>query len=157
MKRSNDDLSYVYFPKKYYIQTRLVIIAKLTELSTKKRYLLHKRIYLTCYPIKIVKHKNPLEFLGSAQKYTFSFKDSTGDVFTFTQKTLSEILSGLHDLGHVQSDGAEGALGAMMLAFKENELIENNEDIGYTGFFLDKDKTKIVASGIEPMDPSRLH
>lgn len=103
-------------------------------------YLIHNKIYLTCIPTKIVRHKTPLTFLDQAAKYTMSFVDATGEQYTFSHKTLSEILSGLRDLGYVFGDGAEGSLGTMVQAFKEKKLIEDNEDIDFTGFFIVNEK-----------------
>ena len=70
-----------------------------------------------------------------------------GEHYTFSHKTLSETMSSLRDLGYVFGDGAEGALGTMIQAFKENELIEDNEDLDYIGFFIVNNK--ILASNIE--------
>ena len=63
------------------------------EDSIKVKYLNQKKLYLTCIPRFIIKHKNPLSFLDAATKYTITFVDSVGNHFTF--KTLSEIISGL--------------------------------------------------------------
>ena len=90
--------------------------------------------------------------MESIAKYTISFVDAAGEHYTFSHKTLSEILSNLRDLGYVMIDGAEGALGAMVQAYKESKQIEDNEDMDYIGFFTDKDN-KIIASNIEIKDP----
>jgi hypothetical protein len=59
-----------------------------------------------------------------------SFIDAAGEHVAFRHKTLGEILGGLRDVGYIlQNDGAEGALGAMIQSFKENKLIEDNEDV----------------------------
>ena len=58
----------------------------------------------------------------------------------------------MRDLGYVLTDGAEGALGAMIQAYKESKAIEDNEDMDYIGFFTDKDN-KIIASNIEINEP----
>ena len=76
-----------------------------------------------------------------------SFEDAADEHYTFSHKTLSEILNDLKDLGYVLKDGAEGALGTMVQAFKENKIIEDNEDMDFTGFFI-VDK-KIMPSIIE--------
>lgn len=39
--------------------------------SVKLKYLTHTKTYLTCIPIKIVRHKNPLSFLDIAQNIPF--------------------------------------------------------------------------------------
>ena len=57
-------------------------------------------------------------------------------------------MSGLRDLGYVFGDGAEGALGTMVQAFKEEKLIEDNQDMDFIGFFI-ADNKKIIASNIE--------
>ena len=54
----------------------------------------------------------------------------------------------LRDLGYALSDGAEGALGAMVQAYKERKEIEDNEDMDYVGFFIDKE-SKTIPSNIE--------
>lgn len=118
--------------------------------------LFHNKTYLTCIPVRIVRHKNPLTFLESVAKYTISFVDAAGESYTFSHKTLSEILSNLRDLGYVLSDGAEGALGAMVQAYKESKQIVDNEDMDYIGFFTDKDN-KIIASNIKITDPVVAH
>ena len=109
--------------------------------------LAYNKTYLTCIPTKIVRHKNPLTFLDQAAKYTMTFVDAAGEQYTFSHKTLTEIMSGLRDLGYVFGDGAEGALGTMLQAFKEDKLIEDNQDMDFIGFFI-VDK-KIIASNIE--------
>ena len=76
-----------------------------------------------------------------------TFLDAAGEQYSFSHKALTEIMSGLRDLGYVFGDGAEGALGTMVQAFKENKLIEDNQDMDYIGFFI-VDK-KIIASNIE--------
>lgn len=112
------------------------------------QYLIYNKTYLTCIPTKIVRHKNPLTFLDQAAKYTMTFVDAAGERYTFNHKTLSEIMSGLRDLGYVFGDGAEGALGTMVQAFKEDKLIEDNQDMDFIGFFV-ADNKKIIASNIE--------
>ena len=109
--------------------------------------LIYNKTFLTCIPTKIVRHKNPLTFLDQAAKYTMTFLDAAGEQYSFSHKALTEIMSGLRDLGYVFGDGAEGALGTMVQAFKENKLIEDNQDMDYIGFFI-VDK-KIIASNIE--------
>ena len=108
--------------------------------------LIYNKTYLTCIPTKIVRHKNPLTFLDQAAKYTMTFVDAAGEQYTFSHKALTEIMSGLRDLGYVFGDGAEGALGTMVQAFKENKLIEDNQDMDFTGFFI-VDK-KIITSNV---------
>ena len=115
-------------------------------------FLVHNKTYLACIPDKIVRHKNPITYLDVSPKFTFSFVDATGERYTFSHKTLSEILSGLRDLGYVLSDGADTALGAMVQAYKESKEIEDNDDMEYIGFFTDKDN-KIIASNIEIKEP----
>ena len=86
-------------------------------------------------------------------KYTISFVDAAGEHYVVAHKTLSEILSHLRDLGYVLTDGAEGALGAMVQAYKERGTIEDNEDMDYIAFFTDKDN-KIIASNIQINKPN---
>lgn len=59
-------------------------------------------------------------------------------------------VAGLRDNGYVQSDGAEGDLGVMLLAFTKNKTLVENYDMEYTGFFLvDSTHNKIIASNVE--------
>jgi hypothetical protein len=51
------------------------------EDSIKVKYLNQKKLYLTCIPRFIIKHKNPLSFLDAATKYTITFVDSVGNHF----------------------------------------------------------------------------
>ena len=92
-----------------------------------------------------------------ASKYTITFVDAEGDHNTFSHKTLSEIIAGLRDLGYVyNSDGSEGALGVIMHAYSGKKLIEDNEDIDFTGFFSvgTGSNRKIIASNLEVKEPS---
>jgi hypothetical protein len=107
------------------------------KLTQKVNLLNQNKLYLTCIPVSIIKHRNPLSFLETATKYTITFIDGVGNRFTFKHKTLSEIIAGLKDDGYVQSDGAEGALGRMILTFAKNKILVENYDMEYTGFFFD--------------------
>ena len=143
-----------YKQKKQLIETTAKASEK--EIGDKKiiEYsLIHNKTYLTCIPVKIVRHKNPLTFLDMTAKYTISFVDAAGEHYVVAHKTLSEILSHLRDLGYVLTDGAEGALGAMVQAYKERGTIEDNEDMDYIAFFTDKDN-KIIASNIQINKPN---
>jgi hypothetical protein len=80
-----------------------------------------------------------------------SFVNRNNEHLMLKHKTLAEILSELRHLGHVCSDGAEGALGCMIQAFIENGSIQENEDVEYIGFFTKGDK--IIASNIEITAP----
>jgi len=150
-------------PEKYIIaykqrNTLIETTAKSEEKTTGdkksiKQFLVHNRTYLACIPVKIIRHRNPLAFLETSQKYTMSFIDSVGETPTFKHKTLAEVHQHLKDLGYVLSDGSDSALGAMVQAFKESKLIEDNEEIEYSGFFTDKDN-KITASNISIIEPS---
>ena len=121
--------------------------------KTIEKFLYHNRTYLACIPVKIVRHSNPLTFLETAAKYSISFLDSVGESCIFRHKTLAEIVQGLKDMGYVLSDGADTALGAMVQAYKVSSRIEDNEDIEYSGFFVDKDN-KIIASNLQIKEPS---
>jgi hypothetical protein len=119
-------------------------------------YLHQNKTYLTCIPIKIIRHKNPLTYLDLTTKYTITFVDAVGERNTFAHKTLSEIMSGLKDLGYVYAEGAEGALGVMVQAYKQRKLIEDNEDMDVTGFFIvgEGNNKKIIPSNVEIIEPS---
>jgi hypothetical protein len=119
------------------------------KLTQKINVLNQNKLYLTCIPESIIKHRNPLSFLETATKYTITFVDGVDNRFTFKHKTLSEIIAGLRDDGYVQSDGAEGALGRMILAFAKNGKLVENYDMEYTGFFFDEAAKKIIASNLE--------
>ncbi len=145
-----------------YDRTKHLIEASISEsksnadddLIHKTLFLHHNRTYLTCIPTKIIRHKNPLTYLETAANYTITFVDAAGEHNTFAHKTLSEILGGLKDLGYVYAEGAEGALGVMIQAFKQKKLIEDNEDMDYTGFFVADDK--IIPSNLEIKEPSNI-
>jgi hypothetical protein len=120
---------------------------------TIEKYLFHNKTYLACIPVKIVRHNNPLTFLETSAKYSITFVDSVGETHAFKHKTLAEIVQCLRDLAFVISDGADMALAAMVQAYKENKLIEDNEDIEYTGFFTDKNN-EIIASNLDVRMPT---
>jgi len=151
-------------PEKYiiaYRQKNKVIEATVKQITNKsnggeviEKFLFHNKTYLACIPVTIIRHKSPLKFLESSEKYTISFIDSISEKHTFKQKTLSEIIQLLRNLGYVLSDGADMALAGMIQAFKENKLIENNEDIEWVGFFHDKVNNRIIASNLEIRQPN---
>ena len=126
------------------------------KLTQKINVLNQNKLYLTCIPVSIIKHRNPLSFLETATKYTITFVDSVGNRFTFRHKTLSEIVAALKDDGYAQSDGLEGALGRMILAFAKNGKLVENYDMEYTGFFFDEAAKKIIASNLEIKDKIQI-
>jgi hypothetical protein len=128
--------------------------------SYKLNYLQQVKIYLTCIPTRIVRHKRTFYFMPDEQKFTISFVDSSGEKFSLTHKALSEIMSGLRDRGYVINDGSEYALNTMVQAFKETKTIQDTEDMNIVGFFTDKDfngndkAREIIASNIEITEPN---
>lgn len=122
-------------------------------IETIEKYLVHKKTYLACMPIKIIRHNNPLTFLEATAKYSITFIDSVGETHIFKHKTLAEIVQCLRDLACVISDGADMALAAMVQAFKENKLVEDNEEIEYIGFFTNK-HNNIIASNTDIVEPN---
>jgi hypothetical protein len=127
---------------------------KINGAIVKRYYLGHNRTYLGCIPVKIIRHKSPLTFLENSEKYSIVFADAIGEKHSWTHKTLAEISQLLKDSGYALSDGIDQALSAMILAFKENKLIEDNEEIEYTGFFLDKEN-KLIANNITIVEPDK--
>jgi hypothetical protein len=119
--------------------------------STIKEYLVHNKTFLACIPVKITRHKTPLGFLQTQETFSISFIDSVNEQLTFKHKTLSAIIQSLRDSGYVLSDGADLALAALVQAYRERELIEENEDIEYIGFF--KIGDKIIASNVQIKKP----
>jgi Bifunctional DNA primase/polymerase, N-terminal len=141
---------------KQLIETTLKTTAEENSKTDQKiitQHLVHNRTFLTCIPVKIIRHKNPLSYLDISVKYTITFVDAAGEYNTLSHKTLSEILGCLRDLGYVLSDGAEGALGTMIQAYKENKIIEDNQETEFTGFFIVPDAETntniIIASGVD--------
>jgi Bifunctional DNA primase/polymerase, N-terminal len=120
--------------------------------ETIEKYLIHNNTFLACIPTKIIRHKNPLAFLQLQTTFTMDFVDSIGEYYTFSHKTLAGIIQSLKELGLVLGDGADSALAAIKEAYKERNLIEINEDLGYIGFF--KIHDKIIASNLEIKEPS---
>ena len=59
----------------------------------------------------------------------------------------------LKDSGYVLGDGSDSELSAIINAYKEEKLIEDNEDLDLTGFFIGKDN-KIIATNIDINKPS---
>jgi hypothetical protein len=51
--------------------------------SEEIKVLSQKKLYLTCIPTSVTRHKNPLSFLEAVPKYTITFVDSVGNTFTF--------------------------------------------------------------------------
>ena len=116
----------------------------------------HNKTFLICIPTEIKRHLNPfmhLEPEDAAPKYSISFVDSTGERHKFPHKTLAGIIGNLKDLGYVSGDGAENALGTILLGFKKMEKIVDNNDVDVEGFFIDKVTKQITASKIDIKDP----
>jgi hypothetical protein len=115
-----------------------------TKGSIVKQYLIHNKTFLACIPTKIIRHKSPLPFLQTQATFTISFVDAIGEHHTFSFKPLSTIIQSLKDLGLVLGDGSDSALAAIIQAHKQRNLIEDNGDMKYVGFF--KDDNKIITS-----------
>jgi len=113
----------------------------------------YNKIFLTCIPTKISRHKNPITILKSVQKYSMSFIDQNDERLTFKHMTLSGILSELKNLGYVIGDGADHALGSMIRAHIDNKTILDNEDTSYIGFLTDDEHKRIIPSNIKIVDP----
>lgn len=108
---------------------------------------------MACIPIKIIRHTSPLEFLQTVDKYTMTFVDGVGQKKTFAHKTLSEIVQCLKDSGYVLGDGADKALNALLWGYAERNIIEDNVEMNYVGFFTDKENN-IIASNIDILEPN---
>ena len=108
-----------------------------------------KKTFTACKPVKIIKHRNPVSFLETGQKYTVVFKGSepSGN-FTLKQKSLSEIVARLKETDALCDKNIDNALIAQIKGFEQRGLLEVNDDLDYIGFFLDSND-KIIASGIE--------
>ena len=117
------------------------------NLQNNLKYLHHSRTFLACIPVKIIRHKNPLTFLQLQETFTIIFIDAMGEYYTLNHKTLSSIIQFLKERALVLSDGADSALSAIIQGFKQRNLIEINEELGYTGFF--RIGNKILASNLE--------
>lgn len=108
------------------------------------------RSFTTCKPVEITQHKSVLDFLELPQLYTIKFigNEKSGR-FTLKQKTMSEISSEIRDTNGLSETGIDIALRTQLKAFEVAELIKENDDIKYTGFFSNQECDKIISSGIE--------
>lgn len=109
-------------------------------------------MFLACIPIRIIRHKNPLTFLQLKETFTIEFVDAKQEHYTFTHKTLAAIIQSLKEMALVLGDGADSALSSIIQGFKQRDLIEINEELGFTGFF--KVGNKILTSNLEIKEPS---
>ena len=118
----------------------------------------HNRTFLICIPTEIKRHLNPfmhLEPEDAAPKYSITFVDSTGERHKFPHKTLAGTMSNLKELGYVNGDGAESALGTILLGFKTMEEIIDNSDIDVEGFFIHKETKRITPSKFDIIEPNK--
>lgn len=69
-------------------------------------FLVTKKTFTACKPVRTIKHKNPLSFLELQPRYTIQFKGSepSGN-FTVKQKTIAEIVAELKN-GNALCDNA---------------------------------------------------
>ena len=145
-------------PPKYIVASKethqvIELVIKTSKDNTRGKYLFHNKTYLACAPTRIIRHKNPLTFLQTQATFSISFVDSDGEHQTLSHKTLPGIMHSLKDSGYVLGDGSDSELSAIINAYKEEKLIEDNEDLDLTGFFIGKDN-KIIATNIDINKPS---
>ncbi len=107
---------------------------------------------MACIPVKIIRHKNPLTFLQLQETFTIEFVDVKQEHYIFNHKTLAAIIQSLKERALVLGDGADSALSSIIQGFKQRDLIEINEELGYSSFF--KIGNKILASNLEIKEPS---
>jgi hypothetical protein len=91
-----------------------------------------------------------LSFLELRDRYTIQFRGSeeSGN-FTVKCKTIPEIVSELKNGNALCDTGIEVAINAQIKGFEKAGQLEINEDMEYSGFFLDDSCTKIIASKVE--------
>jgi bifunctional DNA primase/polymerase-like protein len=60
-----------------------IIDKNANKITQKVNVINQNKLYLTCIPVSIVKHRNPLSFLDAATKYTITFVDGGRQSFYF--------------------------------------------------------------------------
>lgn len=115
-------------PPKYIIADKetkqlLEVTVKSAKDEMYKKYLFQNATYLACIPVEIIRHKNPLVFLNTIQKYTITFVDKVNEKHTFRYKTLAEIMQSLKELGYVLNDGSDKALNALLRAYADRKSV----------------------------------
>jgi hypothetical protein len=125
---------------------------KQTGLSTS--YFVTNKTFTACKPVRIIKHKNPLSFLERQPRYTIEFRGSepSGN-FTLKQKTVSEIVSELKTGNALSETGIDIAINAQIKGFEKAAMLEVNDDMDYTGFFVDDNGKHIIASKVQASAP----
>jgi hypothetical protein len=113
----------------------------------KKEYIV--RTFLACKPVRIIKHRNPLSFLEIPQKFTIEFRGSepSGN-FTIKHKSLPQIIAQLKQSEALTDKNLDNAMIAQIKGFEQAGLLEENDDLDYTGFFPIGDR-EIIYSNID--------
>lgn len=115
--------------------------------------------FTSCKPVEIIKDKNPLAFLDLPQQYTIRFKGSerSGN-FIVKHSTIADIAGVLRASHALSTDGIDVALQTQVKAFEAKGILKETEDMSYTGFFTNEDRTLIIPSGItfKETDNSKL-
>jgi hypothetical protein len=128
-----------------------------TVQKTQKQSIVTKP-YLSCIPDKIIIHKSPIDsILKQGEKYTVYFvgSENSGNR-VIKNKTISDLVSELKKTGNVLADfGVEVALSTVIKAFERKGLLEENNDMDETGFFIDDKTKKIRASNLQINEVSK--
>ena len=107
------------------------------------------RTFLACKPVRIIKHRNPLSFLEILQNYTIEFRGSepSGN-FTIRHKSLPQIIAQLKQSEALTEKNLDNAMIAQIKGFEQVGLLEENDDLDYTGFF-PIDGREIICSNLD--------
>jgi len=94
------------------------------------------RTFFACKPVRIIKHRNPLSFLEMPQKYTIEFRGcQPSGTFTIKHKSLPQIIARLKQSEALTDKNLDNAMIAQIKGFEQAGLLEENDDLDYTGFF----------------------
>jgi hypothetical protein len=109
------------------------------------------RTFLACKPVRIIKHRNPLSFLEMPQKYTIEFRGcQPSSNFTIRHKSLPQIIAQLKQSEALTDKNLDNAMIAQIKGFEQAGLLEENDDLDYTGFFPIGDREIICSNVIIP-------
>jgi len=107
------------------------------------------RTFFACKPVRIIKHRNPLSFLEMPQKYTIEFRGcQPSGTFTIKHKSLPQIIARLKQSEALTDKNLDNAMIAQIKGFEQAGLLEENDDLDYTGFF-PIDGREIICSNLD--------
>lgn len=123
---------------------------KIDDIGEKVVYLEFGTTVFKIFPVKVILHENPLEFLDSPTLYTITFENQSYKRFSLTGN-IDYIMQRLKEMPGcvISSRGTTEALTSIIGAMEEDGKLVIERSVPFEGYYYDKRINDIVISKID--------